>query len=143
MAHVIGYGTLWDTDSLGRQFDGTQSVYKDGSGQYTGVYALSIYQQEFDPNATFIPVELDGGSGTADGHWDESWAGGSEEVLTGYLGSNSFISDTSIASFADIGYTTIVTHPLNNETVPVSAPATLGIFSFALLAAFRRRKKTL
>ncbi len=140
ISHAMGYGSLWNTDSFGGVFAGTQSVYADGTGRYTGRYALDVYKKEFDPDATYIPVELDGGEGTADSHWDEAWAGGSNEVLTGYLGSNTYLSDTSIASFADIGYTTIVTHPQDSSAVSVSAPATLGLFSLSLLVAFRRRK---
>ncbi len=135
MAHVMGFGTLWNTDSWGSVFTGTQSVYEDGSGQYTGAYALAVYQAEFDPTATYVPVELDGGSGTADGHWDESWAGGFQEIMTGWLDAGVYISATTIASFADIGYTTIVTH-----ATEVAAPATVGIFLFGSLLAFRRRK---
>jgi len=143
ISHVLGYGTLWNTDSFGGVFSGTQSVYEDGSGQYTGAYALEAYRNEFDADALFIPVELDGGEGTADSHWDEAWEGGSQEVLTGYLGQSSFLSDTSIASFADIGYTTVVTHSVDSESVEVSAPTTLALFSLGLIFAFKGRRKNL
>ena len=60
MAHVLGFGT--------REYNG---VYQDEAG-YTGVNALEQWRTEFgQTNATYIPIELGGGSGTADGHWDE------------------------------------------------------------------------
>ncbi|RVU39473.1 VPLPA-CTERM sorting domain-containing protein [Hwanghaeella grinnelliae] len=97
MAHVMGFGTLWELNGLSAP----------GSGQYTGQNALDIYRLEFDPLATFIPVELDGGEGTADGHWDEGWAGTANELMTGFLNVPAFISATTVASFQDLGYTTI------------------------------------
>ena len=94
MAHVMGFGTLWEWNG----------VYVNGSGQYTGASGLAAYQLEFDPMASFVPVELGGGPGTANGHWDEGWAGGSNALMTGYLGASNVITDTTVASFIDIGY---------------------------------------
>lgn len=131
MGHVIGFGTLWDT---GRVIAGTQNVYERGTGRYTGAYALDIYRQEFDPDATFIPVELDGGAGTADGHWDEFWPGGASDLMTGFLGPvPTTVSRTTIASFADIGYLTVATHA-------VSSPATAGLLALALCFICARRR---
>ncbi len=139
LAHAIGYGTLWNTGSLGGVFSGTQNVYNKDSGQYTGAYGLAAYRYEFDPTALYVPVELDGGEGTANGHWDESWLGGSGEIMTGYLGSSSFLSMTTVASFADIGYLTSVTHSRITEVArEVPVPATLGLFLIGLM--FLRRK---
>ncbi|MFT6897667.1 MAG: hypothetical protein ACJA13_002078 [Paraglaciecola sp.] len=136
MAHVLGFGTLWNTDSRGGIFTGTQNVYVPGSGQYTGLFALEQYRKEFDASASFVPVELDGGEGTANAHWDEQWGGGSSDVLTGYLEGTTTLSRTSIASFADIGYTTIFTHP-----VAVPEPAQIGLLSLGLLLIYRRRQQ--
>lgn len=140
MAHVIGFGTLWNTDSIGGAFAGTQSVYVDDTGQYTGANALAAYQAEFDPTATFVPVELDGGRGTANGHWDETWAGGTQELLTGYLDAPTFISDTTIASFADIGYTVDLT--ANDFVTPVPLPSSLflGFSALGLMGWVGRRR---
>lgn len=132
MAHVIGLGTLWSSSQVG--LPGNQEVYVNGSAQYTGAWGLAAYQQEFDPLATFIPVELDGGPGTANAHWDEGWAGGPNELMTGFLNTPTFISNTTIASFADIGYTTTVTHPAD---IPI--PATAILFVSALFIMIRKR----
>lgn len=102
MAHVIGFGTLWNTDRY--PVSGFQDIYTFGTGAYTGAYALQLYRELFNSNATFVPVELDGGSGTANAHWDEGFINNTGELLTGYLDANTFISDISLASFADIGY---------------------------------------
>lgn len=139
MAHVIGFGTLWNTDSLGGSFAGTQALYVSGSGQFTGANALATYQTEFDPLATFVPVELDGGPGTANGHWDEVWGGGPNEIMTGFLNLPTFVSDTTIASFADIGYT--VDLSANDiSIVPLPAPVLLMGFGLGLLGWAGRRK---
>lgn len=70
MGHVMGFGTLW-TDN---------GVYVTGSGEFTGTTATSFWQSEFgqtgNPN-----VELGGGSGTRNGHWNE---------VDGGLGSQGF-----------------------------------------------------
>ena len=50
-----------------------------------------------------IPVEQDGGSGTAGSHWDEETF--VNELLTGYLDDGrNYLTEMSIASFADLGY---------------------------------------
>jgi hypothetical protein len=117
MAHVIGFGTLW-----GYSYNGTvyNDFYTADSGQYTGAAALAAYQAEFDPSATYVPVELEGGGGTANGHWNEVDGGSAltgitdaegqdmaYELMTGWLNSPTFVSDTTIAQFYDMGYTVI------------------------------------
>ncbi len=109
MAHVLGFGTLWTANGL----------YTDGTGQYTGSYGLAAYKHEFGQAlASYIPVELGGGAGTANGHWNEVDNGGSNtgikdslgrdmknELMTGWLNSPTFLSNTTIQSFRDLGYT--------------------------------------
>lgn len=127
IAHVIGFGTLW-TDN---------GVYANETGAYTGANALAAYKAEFNQlNAASIPVELGGGPGTADGHWDEVDGGGvntgvvssfgdmSFELMTGWINAPYYISNTTIQSFADIGYL----------TTSIPEPGTL--FSFAAGVSF-------
>ena len=120
MGHVLGIGTLWQTNGL----------YTNGTGTYFGENALEQYQTEFNPNATFVPIELGGGGGTANGHLDEAFAVGggdtvldpagtvvvdpnnvnfgrsrSEALLTGFLGGGgNFISNTTGGFLQDLGY---------------------------------------
>ncbi len=108
MGHVLGVGTLWTANNL----------YTNNTGQYTGANALAQYQVEFDPGATFVPVELDGGGGTANGHWDEGnqtvvdvnninfGRTRSGALMTGFLDTNNpYISNTTGGSLQDLGYT--------------------------------------
>ena len=115
IAHVLGLGTLWTGNN----------VYRVDTGQFTGSAALNQYKTEFNQlSATFVPVELGGGIGTANGHWDEVDFGGGltgirdslnrdmrDELMTGWLNPNSFVSNMTIASFSDIGFTTAVPEP--------------------------------
>jgi hypothetical protein len=120
MAHAMGFGTLWTHNG----------VYVDGSGQYTGANALAAYRAEFDAGAAFVPVD------GSDGHWSESWAGGPLELMTPYLQNTNFISNTTIQSFVDIGYST--------TPVPLPAGAVLltgGLGVLGAVGARRRRAK--
>ena len=138
MAHVLGLGTLW-------QLNG---VYTAGSGQYTGANALSLWQTEFgQTNDTFIPIELGGGPGTAGGHWNEVNNGGAltgitdannndltYELMTGWLNSPTFISNMTIASFADIGYEVVYSE------VPIPAAAYLFLSALTGLGYIKRKQ---
>lgn len=138
MAHVMGFGTLWTLNG----------VYIDDSGQYTGPAALTTYQTEFSqPSVTFIPVELGGGAGTANGHWNEVDNGSAltgiispfgdmrNELMTGWINTPYFISQTTVASFVDIGYQAASTE--------VPEPASMALFSVGLVAigVLRRRAR--
>ncbi len=146
-AHVMGIGPHWVANG----------VYTNGTGQYTGAEGLAAYQREFDANATFIPVELRGGPGTPNVHWDQIMrsdpvegdpsdpfaldprlgitdAMGRDfglELMTGALDPDfgePFLSQTTVYAMRDLGFTTIP---------EPSAVALLA--STALLAGFRRR----
>ena len=127
VAHVMGFGTLWVENG----------VYAAGSGAYTGRNALATYRAEFDPRATFVPVELDGGPGTQDVHWAEDWAGGPGELMTGFADPDEFLSDTTIASFRDLGYETVALPA--PAPIPLPAGLWLGLGALGLLGAARRR----
>lgn len=102
MGHVLGFGTHWN--ALGLLAD--PSLQGGVDPHFTGPLAIA----QFDlaggsgyPGAK-VPVEDQGGPGTADGHWRDFVFG--NELMTGYLdfGGNP-LSAISIASFADLGYT--------------------------------------
>jgi len=144
MGHVIGFGTLWS--SSGGGIPGFQELYVTGSGQYTGANAIAAYNKEFRQNSAFVPVELEGGILTANLNWDEVDGGSALtgivgpdgdmvfELMTGWLNAPTFLSDTTLAQFEDLGYDTTWTIP---------EPSTVGLLVMAagLLLAGRRRRR--
>jgi hypothetical protein len=139
MGHVLGIGTLWN--------QGLNALYVNGSGQYTGADALAAFQTEWvgQGAATFVPVELGGGAGTANGHWNESDGGGAAtglvrvgtgedmqfELMTGWLDTAqpNFISQMTLGSLSDMGF----------FAVPEPSTGLLGVFGVLLLGLRRRR----
>ncbi len=61
VGHILGIGTLWELNGL----------YDQGSGKYTGANGVAAFNQEFGLNSSFVPIELDGGYGTANAHFNE------------------------------------------------------------------------
>lgn len=95
MAHVLGYGTIWEEKSLNPVF-----------GSYTGANALREYKNLLggQSNPTAVPLETGGGQGTANAHWAQSVFG--NEMMTGWgveSGRMPF-SRLTIASLEDLGY---------------------------------------
>ncbi len=133
MAHVLGFGTLWTNNG----------VYNNGSGEYTGAAATLQWQTEFGQTGT-PDVELDGGPGTANGHWNENIFGlgavgitdsmgrdMQNELMTGWLNSPTFISRMTVESFSDIGF----------EVAAVPEPSSLMMLTAPTVGLMRRRRK--
>ncbi|WP_145026173.1 PEP-CTERM sorting domain-containing protein [Caulifigura coniformis] len=137
MGHVLGFGTLWE-------LNGVYDPLGDPS-HFTGANAIAAWNSEF--GQTGMPdVEQEGGGGTAGAHWNENVNGSGptgiedslgrdmrDELMTGWLNPNSFISDMTVASFIDIGFTGV-------EAVP--EPGTLALSSLAFGAAVVRRRRS-
>jgi len=95
MGHALGFfGAIFNQLGLA-----------DGSGNFTGTNAVAAY-------GGLVPLENDGGAGTAGSHWDEATFAPngqpmSNELMTGYLvpGEQTYLSDTTVGAFADLGYT--------------------------------------
>lgn len=146
IGHVLGIGTKWIVNG----------VYTNNTFQYTGQYGVAAYRQEFDPNATFVPVEDAGGPGTPNTHWNQRmrssiqegnpsdpWsldprvfitnAAGRDfasELMTGALDPDygePFLSMTTIQSLRDIGFAV------------VPEPGTLALCITAAGVLFSRR----
>ena len=102
MMHVLGFGTLWNYGD-----NPLVSNY-----EYTGANALAAYRDaEDDQTLLYIPVEEDGGGGTAGGHWNEILANYSKdtdgldnELMTGFIDDDNYLSKFSVMSLADLGY---------------------------------------
>lgn len=154
MAHVLGIGTLW---TYNNNVNGTSyELYTVGSGQYTGPNALARWQSEFNqPSAAFVPVELSGGGGTADGHWNENNNGlgntgfvsnltgmdFANELMTGWASSTFFISGVTLGGLDDLGY--IVDYSkagvVNHIVVPETSSLVFSLIGASLLLRRKRR----
>lgn len=112
IGHVLGFGTLWENNNL----------YVLDSGEFLGANATAAWQSEFGQMGT-PDVELSGGPGTANGHWDEVDDNEPttspldptgildpfgrdlrDELMTGYLTGQTFVSQMTVNSFIDIGF---------------------------------------
>jgi Leishmanolysin len=108
MAHVLGFGLVW-TD-LGLLAD--PSLPPDlppdpgADPHFTGAQAINAFDDVGGAGyvaGAKVPVENEGGPGTADGHWRESVFG--SELMTGFVnpGQNP-LSVVTLAALADQGY---------------------------------------
>ncbi len=156
MGHVLGIGSLWSSQAVADAnptfpvpIAGRQELYVNGSGEYTGAFGLAAYNTEFSQAGAFVPIELGGGPGTANGHWNEVDGGGSptgivsnisgldlrNELMTGWstpTGQTTFISSLTTESLRDLGY--LVVAP-----VPEPSSSLLACLSLGFLG-FRRRR---
>jgi len=149
MAHVIGFGTLWTYNHNLQSTD--YPMYVTGNGQYFGANALAQYVEEFgQAGASYIPVELEGGTGTANGHWNEV-AGGAgatgltsiygdmqNELMTGWLNDNLYVSKTTLGAIDDLGYVVDYSKAGLVSAIPETGLMGWG-FAVAGLAWRRRR----
>ena len=110
MLHVLGVGTIWN-------LTGNLTGAGSADPQFTGAMATAEYNTIFGINATSVPVENQGGPGTADGHFRESVF--DNELMTGFLnsGRSNPHSRITIGSLADIGYQVNL-----NQADPYAAP---------------------
>jgi hypothetical protein len=101
LMHVLGLGSLWN-------YGKNPLVSGD---HYIGANAVLAYDQTIaGTTQTYIPVEDEGGSGTAGSHWDEQAL--LNELMTGYIDGDSttatvndnYLSKFSVMSLADLGY---------------------------------------
>ena len=100
MAHVLGFGTLWNTTSIG----GTRTLAEgQGSANPRFIGARSVAEWSQLGGLSGVPLENTGGAGTVGSHWKETIFG--TELMTGYISpSSNPLSRLTIAQFADLGY---------------------------------------
>lgn len=121
VAHVLGFGTLWEANGL-----------SDGA-RYTGLAALDAFREEFDrPEAAFVPLATGIGEGSDLAHWDEDWPGGPFELMTPIDDGAGYMAATTVAAFRDLGYTTV--SPQRIDPLPTVPPVPLPGSGWALLA---------
>lgn len=118
MLHVLGFGTLWDQQELTTNSTSSRELF-------IGSQAVAAYQSEFEMlDAPGVPLESSGGAGTAGSHWEDRIF--KNELMTGFIGDETFISATSIASLGDLGYETIWS-PDNPSATPPAFDSSMMI----------------
>lgn len=91
MLHCLGFGTLWAAKGL---------AAANGEGGYVGAAGMAAYAAMGGTGP--VPVETEGGAGTAGLHWSEAAFGA--ELMTGWIGDAGDLSPLTLASLADLGY---------------------------------------
>ena len=96
LGHSLGIGTLWQRFNLVSGIGTTNPIYKGTNG-------VREYRAAGGTLST-VPVENQGGQGTAGGHWRETTF--KTELMTGYLNSGVFnpLSRMSVGTLQDMGY---------------------------------------
>jgi Leishmanolysin len=98
MAHLLGFGTVWDLDGLLRDTTTSDPWFSGPDAQAAFRKALPSFTDKI------VPVEANGGSGTTLSHWRESVM--TNELMTGFLNAGpNPLSAVTIESMADLGYT--------------------------------------
>ena len=101
MGHALGFGSLWTENNL---------VSNLGEVRYIGKYALDEYRKETRNRfAPFVPVENQGGPGSAGSHWDDSSIffdnqTGAADILIAFDSPETFITETTWGAFADLWF---------------------------------------
>lgn len=109
MGHVLGIGTLWP--QFGLLADPALGSPAGDDPHFTGTGAIAAFDAA--GGATYadgekVPVETEGGIGTADSHWRETVLG--NELMTGFISQfNNPLSAISIRSLEDMGYDVTLT----------------------------------
>lgn len=157
LGHVLGFGTVWELNGV---YDPATSS-ATSVGEYAGSFGLATYNQEFGLNENFIPIENNGGPGTADAHFDEEFFGvalnnnstvapgtrfgpNQAEILTGFFNASlgTTFSDTTLATFQDIGFNVdfAALEEFNNPSAVPEPGSVAALTMFGLIWMRRRRR---
>ncbi|HEY9015267.1 MAG TPA: leishmanolysin-related zinc metalloendopeptidase [Gemmatimonadales bacterium] len=105
MGHVLGFGTLWDAFLVDPSLDLNGGVIAGADPHFTGSAAVTAFDQIGGAaySGGKVPVEDEGGVGTADSHWRESVFG--NELMTGFVSDGlNPLSRVTVASLGDLGF---------------------------------------
>ncbi len=124
MLHSIGFGTIWSYKGLtsGMNFIGKNTVaaYNKLVTQYASTHRASLVLADgVTLKKDLVPLETQGGSGTAGAHWAENVF--NTELMTGYIDTKAVngsaidpLSAMTIASLKDLGYATAASAPADS-----------------------------
>ena len=121
MAHVLGFGTLWEYLGLLAE----PALTGDEDTHFLGEEARAAFDEvggaSYEGGGK-VPVENLGDDGTRNGHWRESVF--HNELMTGWVnGPGDPLSVVTIASLTDLGYEDVSRHAADDFTLPMSAAA--------------------
>jgi hypothetical protein len=107
MAHVLGFGTIWEFNPGAGSPPNAFLLRTDNDPAFTGAAALAALfgmSSGFGFSGKGVPVEATGGAGTAFSHWRETTFG--NELMTGFLGASGSnpLSALTVEQFHDLGY---------------------------------------
>lgn len=125
MAHVMGFGIIWDTLGLLEDPVDPDDPTGDEDTHFTGDEALAAFDSiggdDYDEGEP-VPVQNLGGRGVVNGHWRESVF--ETELMTPYLdgGVANPLSIVTIASFQDVGYEEVDLDLADDFELPESSP---------------------
>lgn len=133
MIHVLGFGS-----------QGFRSRDLASGNRYDGITALTEFRKLSNPNATFIPLEDSGGTGSAGSHWEDGLFFG--EIMGAFYsrGEPSALSRISVAALADLGYQvnlngadpfTFTRTSAQSEAPPADGVALVGLPLFSKMAS--------
>lgn len=104
IAHVLGFGTIWDSHGL--LINPSYPSNPDADVHFNGPLAIAAFDAAGGSDYAGggkVPLHSGGRPGVADGHWRHSVFG--NELMTPYISSEgSVLSLITIESFADVGY---------------------------------------
>jgi hypothetical protein len=96
MGHVLGVGTIWEDLGLVQGLGTAGPIF-------VGPNATAEYNRIFRTRVNGVPVESEGGAGTAGGHWSEALF--TDELMSGFLNfARNPVSRVTAASMMDLGY---------------------------------------
>lgn len=124
MAHVLGFGTIWEDLGL-------VTSENNHHPRFIGASATAQFDKLFGSTLPYVPVEGSGGDGTANSHWDQDTF--NEELMTGYAadpGVTVPLSTVTVGQFGDLGYTVNLKaaddwNPAKHRTI-VTTPLQIG-----------------
>lgn len=120
MAHVLGFGTLWEYLGLLANPASSNNDDPHFEGEAATAAFDSLGGASYDLGGK-VPVENLGGEGTRNGHWRESVF--RDELMTGWVnGPTDALSAVTVASLADLGFEEVDYAVADSYSLPAAAP---------------------